>query len=115
MKLVPTKVERTRTLDELPLLPQGLTVHQFSSHNKTGANGDAGWFLYRDECGDAVIFDVDGPGCLKSMWATALPGQQTYKFYFDHESEPRYCIPASELFSGAHPHFPSPLSSYQVT
>jgi len=49
-----------RTLDDLPILPSGLTVQQCSSHNKTGSNGDAGWFLYKDEHGDAVIFDAAG-------------------------------------------------------
>jgi hypothetical protein len=102
-------------LDDLPLLPKGITVHQFSSHNKTGANGDAGWFLYRDEHGDAVIFDAAGPGCVRSMWGTALPEGQTFKFYFDGETEPRVVLKASELYSGEHPLFPAPLASFQAT
>ena len=39
----------TATLDQLPVLPRNVTVHQISSHNKKGLNGDAGWFLYQDE------------------------------------------------------------------
>jgi hypothetical protein len=109
------RAERTRTLDDLPLLPGGLTVGQFSSHNKTGSNGDAGWFLYRDAHGDAVIFDVTGPGCVKSMWGTSLPEKQKLKFYFDGEEMPRFTVNASELYSGEHPLFPSPLSSFRVT
>jgi hypothetical protein len=107
--------EPTRTLDDLPLLPTGLVVRQFSSHNKTGANGDAGWSLYRDEHGDAVIFDETGPGCLRSMWGTAIPAGQKLKFYFDGEAAPRYVIGSTEFYTGKHPLFPAPLASFKET
>lgn len=100
------------TLDRLPLLPRNVSVHQISSHNKKGINGDAGWFLYKDEHGDAVVFDAAGPGCLRSFWETCINAEQILKFYFDGESKPRFVLPAIELFQGKHPLFPTPLVSY---
>ncbi len=101
------------TLDRLPLLPRNVSVEQISSHNKKGLNGDAGWFLYKDGHGDAVIFDAAGPGCLRSFWETCIDAGQVFKFYFDGESQPRFAIPAIELFQGKHPLLPAPLVYYE--
>lgn len=60
------------SLDDLPLLPGLHAIHQFSSHNKKGDNGDSRWNLYEDKHGHAVIFDVEGPGCIRSMWGTDI-------------------------------------------
>jgi hypothetical protein len=100
------------TLDRLPLLPRNVTVHQFSSHNKKGLNGDADWHLYKDEAGDTVVFDAAGPGCLRSSWMTLIAESQKFKFYFDGEKKPRYEISALDFFQGKHPLFPAPLNSY---
>ena len=94
-------------------LPEGVMVHQFSSHNKKGLNGDENWPLYKDLNGDDVIFDATGPGCVKSMWATNLDPDALIKFYFDGEKKPRYCIPYVDFFMGKHPMFPAPLVSYE--
>ncbi|MCC6126994.1 MAG: DUF2961 domain-containing protein [Pirellulales bacterium] len=101
------------TLDRLPLLPRNVSLHQFSSHNKKGLNGDADWILYRDENGDAVVFDAAGPGCVRSIWQTQISSAQILKFYFDGETEPRYAIPAVDFYRGKHPDFPAPLNSYE--
>lgn len=101
------------TLDQLPLLPRCISVHQFSSRNKKGLNGDADWFLYKDENGDPVIFDAAGPGCVRSMWGTAFAPEQIFKFYFDGEAAPRYTIPVLNFYRGKHPLFPPPLVSYE--
>lgn len=102
------------TLDTIPILPSAVSVHQFSTHNKKGLNGDAGWCLYKNEYGDSVVFDVVGPGCLRSMWQTVVPEGQILKFYFDGESEPRYAIPSLDFYNGKHPLFPCPFNSYQI-
>lgn len=102
------------TLDQLPLLPHGVSVHQFSSHNKKGMNGDADWFLYKDAQGDPVIFDAMGPGCLRSIWQTLVVEGQILKFYFDGETQPRYVIPTLDLYRGRHPLFPAPLTSFEA-
>ena len=78
------------TLAEMPLLPKGQAwAGQFSSHSPHQHNGDAGHYLYKDEFGDAVIFDVAGPGCIRSMWGTDLDTSSILKFYFDDEKQPR--------------------------
>lgn len=99
------------TLDDLPRLPQNVTLHQFSSHNKQGVNCDADWCLYKDDRGDFVIFDAVGPGCVRSFWKTCFPKNQVVKFYFDGESKPRYELKTVDFFSGKHPLFPKPLVS----
>ncbi len=101
------------TLDQLPRLPRNVSVHEFSSHNKKGANGDAEWFLYKDENGDAVVFDAAGPGCVRSIWQTCIPAGQVIKFYFDGETKPRYAMPSVDFYRGKNPAFPPPLNSYQ--
>lgn len=101
------------TLGSLPRLPGLHSVHQFSSHNKQGLNGDAKWRLYDDEHGDAVIFDVEGPGCVRSIWSTAIHEDAVLKFTFDGEKAPRLEIPMLEFFQGNHPLFPAPLNSYE--
>jgi hypothetical protein len=101
------------TLDQLPLLPRNVSVHEFSSHNKQGVNGDSEWCLYKDEKGDFVAFDAVGPGCVRSIWQTCFPTDQVIKFYFDGETEPRYVMPTVDFYRGKHPDFPSPLNSYE--
>ena len=99
--------------EELCAVPSGHSVHQFSSHNKEGRNGDDGWHLYDDEKGHAVIFDVEGPGCLKSMWSTDIREDAVLHFTFDGEEEARYSIPMIGFFKGEHEHFPTPLVSFE--
>ena len=102
------------TLDKLPILPHNVTLHQFSSHNKQGLNGDAEWHLYKDEHGDAVIFDAVGPGCVRSMWQTAIAENQILKFYFDGEKEPRYTVSVPDFYKGANPAFAHPLTMLEI-
>lgn len=85
-------------LENLPFLPLGVSVRQFSSHNRAGYNKDDDEFLYTDEQGDSVIFDAAGPGCVRSMWSTNIPDNQVLLFYFDGEDNPRYQIPALQFY-----------------
>ena len=100
-------------LDRLLYTPQHVSVHQFSSHNKKGFNGDENWPLYVDEYGDDVIFDAAGPGCIRSMWGTNFDPSAILKFYFDGEESPRYRIKYIDFYKGKHPLFPPPLISYE--
>ncbi|MFC1451941.1 DUF2961 domain-containing protein [Verrucomicrobiota bacterium] len=102
-----------KLLGRLLFRPKGVTVHQFSSRSREGLNRDAGWHLYKDEQGDAVIFDAAGPGCVRSMWNTAVQPDASFKFYFDGETAPRYIIPIRDFYQGKHPLFPKPLVSYE--
>lgn len=113
LKIVPVSAADSptgpMTLDRLPTLPHDLSVHEYSSHNKRGVNGDGEWFLYKDENGDAVIFDAVGPGCVRSIWQTDVHPGQVMKFYFDGETKPRYAIETPDFFQGKHSDFPKPL------
>ncbi|MFZ1935304.1 MAG: DUF2961 domain-containing protein [Thermoguttaceae bacterium] len=102
------------TLDDLPILPRNVSLLQFSSHNRQGVNGDAGWCLYKDAKGAFVVFDAMGPGCLRSFWQTCFPKDQVLKFYFDGETRPRYEIKTVDLYGGKHPLFPKPLVSDEI-
>jgi hypothetical protein len=102
-------------LDKLIKLPEHVTVHQLSSHNKQGLNSDENWALYQDEHGDNVIFDAAGPGCIRSMWATYLDSAgANIKFYFDGEKKPRFVMNYKDFYRGKYKEFPAPLISYET-
>ena len=100
-------------LERLLHLPQGVQVLQTSSHNKTGHNWDEYWPQYVDENGEEVLFDVKGPGCLKSMWGTNFDPNGVIKFYFDGQTSPRYQTKIVDFYQGILPEFPRPLVSYE--
>jgi len=110
----PATAQRATSLRDLCEVPAGRTVHQSSSHNREGRNGDDGWCLYRDDEGRAVILDAVGPGCVRSVWATDVRDDSVLHFFFDGEEEPRYSIPQRAFFEGKHELFPAPLSSYEL-
>jgi len=101
-------------LDRLLQIPGLLQVLQSSSHNKQGRNGDADRPLYKDAKGDDVIFDATGPGCVRSIWGTWFARDAVLNFYFDDDRVPRYRINEIDFFSGKHPDFPPPLTSYEL-
>lgn len=111
---IPAAAQQVTSLRDLCEVPAGRTVHQFSSHNREGRNGDDGWCLYHDETGRAVIFDAVGPGCVRSVWATDVRDDSVLHFLFDGEAEPRYSIPQRAFFEGKHELFPPPLASYDL-
>jgi hypothetical protein len=100
-------------LDKLIRIPPQVAVLEVSSHNRKGLNGDENWPLYRDEHGDDVIFDAAGPGCIRSMWGTALDPAAEILFYFDGDIEPRLRANLIDFYSGRQPLFPAPLVSYE--
>jgi hypothetical protein len=100
-------------LNRLLHTPRNVSVHQFSSHNKKGFNGDENWPLYVDRYGDDVIFDAAGPGCVRSMWGTNFDPESVLKFYFDGEEKPRVAVKYIDFYKGKHPLFPPPLVSYE--
>ena len=99
-------------LARLVEIPGPGTIHQFSSHNRAGDNGDDGWYLYDDDAGRKVIFDAEGPGCVRSIWATDIRDDTTLHFFFDGAKEPGISISMLDFFQGKHPLFPAPLVSY---
>jgi hypothetical protein len=102
-----------------PLLCVGTESRYFSSFDRTGGNDDGfnGTFsaLYVDTHGEHVIFDAEGPGCLRTLWFTSSLGGYDaldlglLRFYFDGEETPRIEVEANELFSGFTAPFVRPL------
>jgi len=105
--------------DQWPVLAPGIESRYFSSFDRTGANDDGflGTYsaLYIDDRGEHVIFDAEGPGCLRTLWFTSEIGGNAplslglVRFYFDGEDEPRIAVEANELFSGTVDPFSRPL------
>ncbi len=99
--------------EKLIRVPRGITVHQFSSHNKKGFNDDEYWPLYVDNNNnEEVIFDAKGPGCIRSMWATNLDSAAIIKFYFDDAKKTSYSLNYIDFYNGRNEDFPGPLVSY---
>jgi hypothetical protein len=110
----PVQTAAQDLLNRLLQAPGQLQVLQTSSHNRQGRNGDADKPLYKDSKGDDVIFDAAGPGCVRSIWGTWFARDAVLNFYFDGEREPRYRVNEIDFFSGKHPDFPPPLTSYEL-
>jgi hypothetical protein len=100
--------------DRLLKIPPQMQVLQTSSHNKTGMNWDEFWPQYVDKSGEEVIFDVAGPGCVKSMWGTHFDPDAVLNFYFDGEKTPRYSINYIDYYNGLLEGFPKPIVSYEL-
>lgn len=105
--------------NQWPILSPGIESRYFSSFDRTGGNNDGfeGTYsaLYVDENGQHVIFDAEGPGCLRTLWFTSEIGGNAplslglIRFYFDGEEEPRIEIDANDLYSGSATPFLHPL------
>ncbi len=105
--------ETAPLFEKLLHVPRHVQVLQTSSHNKTGQNWDEYWPQYVEKNGEEVIFDVKGPGCVKSMWGTNFDPEAVIKFYFDGEPEPRYQTKIVDFYKGGLSGFPAPLVSYE--
>ncbi len=113
-------VQRLATLDTVwPVLTVGTQTRSFSSFDRTGGNADGfdnqNSALYSLPSGEHVIFDAIGPGVLDTLWFTG-PDEGgngldlgAVRFYLDDETAPRFAAPWSDLFSGDHAPFLSPL------
>ncbi|MBN2133159.1 MAG: DUF2961 domain-containing protein [Sedimentisphaerales bacterium] len=99
--------------EKLLRVPQRVQLLQTSSHNKTGNNWDEYWPQYVDANGEEVLFDVRGPGCVRSMWGTNFDPNAVIKFYFDGATTPRYQSKIVDFYKGVLPEFPTPLVSYE--
>ena len=102
------------SFDRLPFLKDGVQVHYEGSIDKRGGNADWDWWLYQDERGEWVLFDVDGPGCIYNFVQHRYPvsPEPTFRFYFDGEAEPRFEITPKEF--GRKPPLVEPLAAIFV-
>jgi len=76
----------------------------FSSHDRSGGNDDgfSGFYsaIRRDERGEYVLAEMEGPGCVRRIWMT-WPGRDTsIRVYLDGSSVPEIDCPLDEFFSG---------------
>ncbi len=96
-------VQRLWDLDGLWVDEPGLRSGQFSSWDRNererwGSNGDWGRYLRVEENGEAVMAEIEGPGCVVRIWSANPKG--TIRFYFDGEKKPRLELDFNRMFSG---------------
>ncbi len=113
-------LRRLVDLDRLPIIEQGVRTRQFSSYDRSSrydettgeyvnwdANGDAGHYLRTEPNGEAVMAEMDGPGCIWRIWSANPQGM--IRFYFDGAAAPSLELDFNELFSGQVTPFVRPL------
>ena len=104
----PNGLAAVSRIDMLPLLRDGVQVHQVSSRDPHGANSDLRNYLYR-RGGEYVVLDAVGPGCVYNIWFTSIQEFSRIRFYFDGEATPRIDMDVGQFFSGTAAPFLSPL------
>lgn len=105
-------IRQLTDFDRLTALQAGVQAGLFSSWDRGslqvwGANGDAGHYLRIEENGEAVMMDVDGPGCIYRIWSANPQG--TIRVYLDGAEKPTYEWDFNELFKGTIPPFQKPF------
>ncbi len=113
-------VHRLTDLKHLALMPEpGEKTAQFSSYDRasrydenTGkyirwdANGDNDGII-RQEDGQSVLAEMNGPGCLWRIWSAA-PKQGHVRIYLDGNTNPAVDLPFADYFSGREAPFTRP-------
>lgn len=91
-------------LGGLPILKDAVSKRE-SSYDKTGGNRDF-WVLEKGET--ATVMDVEGCGCIKHIWLTAMCGDKYFlrkillEMYWDGEKTPSVCVPLGDFFGVGH-------------
>ncbi len=107
-------IEELYRLDRLPAFKASAKVGSVSSYDRSGGNDDgfSGRYSFvRKEPEGLVLADLKGPGVIWRIW-TPTPSEDPLEFLFDGESQPRVVVKFRDLFLGAHPAFPRPLSGF---
>lgn len=90
-----------------PIIP--FSCCQESSYDRRSIHPDSiGWFANNDGFGiirvdtimgrkENVLFDQDGPGVITRFWLTTMDKRGIMRFYFNHEDEAQWEIPAYDL------------------
>jgi len=94
-------ISRLTDIERLPYLLLDVQVRYEGSIDKAGDNADFNWWLYQDDRGEWVIFDVDGPGCIYNFVVhhDQKHSDPIYRFYFDGAAAPAFEIRHSEFGS----------------
>ncbi|MFP4057568.1 MAG: DUF2961 domain-containing protein [Candidatus Brocadiia bacterium] len=108
-------------LDRLPALERGVTCKQFSSYDRASrydaekdeyigwrANGDRGHYLRIEPDGEAVMAEMDGPGCIVRIWSANPTGK--LRLYLDGDETPTYEWNFADLFHDKVPPFTPPIA-----
>ncbi len=110
----------------LPRLRPGVKAASFSSYDRTGGNNDGFSGMYsklREEDGDSVIAEMEGPGCIYRFWTTHAVGEEPgllerkgehIRIYLDGESAPALDVPLESLFNNSLERFPNPLAGQGI-
>lgn len=118
----PDMLAHLTDLDRLPVIEPGVYCRQFSSYDRSSrydaatdkyiawdANGDAGQYIRVEPgTGEAVMAEMDGPGCIFRIWSANPQGN--IRFYLDGDLKPTYEWPFHKLCSGAIEPFINPLA-----
>jgi len=98
-------LSRLVDLDGLPKIEPGVRCKQDSSYDRAGrdpkhedANGDTGKYLRIEPNGEAVMADIQGPGCIFRIWSADPQGQ--IRFYLDGDTKPTYEFTFHNMFLG---------------
>lgn len=99
-------------LDRLAYWEEGIRAGQASSydrgeHKRWGCNGDAGKYIRVEDSGEAVMAEIEGPGCIYRIWSANPQGR--IRFYFDGADKPQVELDFNEMFTGNLPPFDKPL------
>ncbi|NLH98535.1 MAG: DUF2961 domain-containing protein [Chthonomonadales bacterium] len=105
-------IKQLTDLDRLTRLHPGVQAGLASSWDRNGtnvwgANGDAGQYLRVEPDGEAVMMDVDGPGCIYRFWSANPQG--LIRIYLDGAEKPTYEWDFNQLFQGNIPPFIKPF------
>ncbi|MCD6352074.1 MAG: hypothetical protein J7M26_08135, partial [Armatimonadetes bacterium] len=90
-------------LDRLAYWQDGVHAGQYSSWDRGelkrwGCNGDAGKYLRVEDNGEAVMAEIEGPGCIYRIWSANPQGK--IRFYFDGATKPQYEFDFNSIFTG---------------
>ncbi|OQC08361.1 MAG: hypothetical protein BWX80_00452 [Candidatus Hydrogenedentes bacterium ADurb.Bin101] len=106
----------------LPRLRPGVKAASFSSYDRTGGNNDGFSGTYsklREEDGNSVIAEMEGPGCIYRYWTTHSIGEapglldrkrEHIRIYLDGAAEPALDVPLESLFDNSLERFPQPIA-----
>lgn len=106
----------------LPRMRPGVKVASFSSYDRSGGNNDGFSGAYsklREEDGNSVIAEMDGPGCIYRLWMTHSGGEEDgllerkgehIRIYLDGDPAPVLDVPIEHLFDNSLERFPSPIA-----
>ncbi len=86
--------------EQLPYPKDGVIAGSFSSHDKSGENGDGCAYFPYGENDRKILLDVKGPGAITDLWFTGTMPVQQLEFSFDDQPAAEIDLPVLEFFNG---------------